>query len=72
MQSKEKIIHHEVPGKPWEVVGTDMVTLHNKNYLCIVDYHSMFPVIKKIEDLSAYSLILLHKIFFRIGFTKIK
>ena len=38
-----------------------MFTLHNKNYLCIVDYHSKFPVIKK-EDLSADSLTLTCKI----------
>ena len=41
-----------------------MFTLHNKNYLCAVDYHSKFPVIKKMEDLSADSLILTCKIFF--------
>ena len=39
-----------------------MFTLHNRNYLCIVDYHSKFPVIKKMEDLSADSLILTCKI----------
>ena len=40
-----------------------MFTLDNKNYLCIVDYHSKFPVIK-MEDLSAESLILACKIIF--------
>ena len=55
---------------PWnsrqtkDVVGTDMFTLHNKYNLCIVDYHSKFPVIKKMEYLSADSLILACKIFF--------
>ena len=42
-----------------------MFTLCNKNYLCIVDYHSKFPVIKKTEDLSADSLILACKIIFQ-------
>ena len=41
-----------------------MVTLHNKNYLCIVDYHSKFPVIKYTEDLSADILIPACKIIF--------
>ena len=41
-----------------------MFMLHIKNYLCIVDYHSKFPVIKKMEDLSADSLILTCKIIF--------
>ena len=39
--------HHEIPGKPWEVIEADMFTLYNRNYLCIVDYPSKFPVIKK-------------------------
>ena len=55
---KEKIIHHEIPGKTWEVFGMDIFTLHNKNYLCIVDYHSKFHVIKQTEYLSTDSLIL--------------
>ena len=41
-----------------------MFTLNNKNCLCIVDYHSKFPIIKKAEDLSTDSLILAHKIIF--------
>ena len=55
MQPKDKIIHHKIPRLPQEVVGVDMFTLHNKYYICIVDYHSKFPVIKEMEDLSADS-----------------
>ena len=36
----------------------------NKHYLCIIDHHSKFPIIKKIEDLSADSLILMCKVIF--------
>ena len=32
---KEKLILHEIPGKLWEVIGVDMFTLYNRNYLCI-------------------------------------
>ena len=35
-----EIIHDNIPSKPWEVIGPDMFTLNNKNYLCIADYHS--------------------------------
>ena len=31
---------------PWEVVGPDMFSLCNKNYLCTVDEKGKFPVIK--------------------------
>ena len=50
-QLKEILITHEIPGQPWEVNGADMFTLYNRNYLCNVDYHNKFPVIKKSEDL---------------------
>ena len=26
-QMKEKVIHHEIPGKPWKVIGVDMLIL---------------------------------------------
>ena len=43
-----------------------MVIFHftNKNYLCIIDYNSKLPVIKKLEGLSAESLITTTKIIF--------
>ena len=56
MQPKEKIIHHDTPLRPWEVLGTDIFHLNNKNYLYIIDYHSKFPVIKRMEGLSTESL----------------
>ena len=63
-QSKYKIIHHDILVKPFDVISADMFMLNNKQYLCIVDYHNMFPIIKKTKDLSADSLILVCKIFF--------
>ena len=35
-----------------------MFSLYNQNYLCIVDFHSKFPVIKMTEGLSVDNLIL--------------
>ena len=61
---RKKIIHHEIPGKPWQVVGVDKFTLHNKNYLCIADFHSKFPVIKKDGTPISSSLILACKLNF--------
>ena len=58
------MIHHDILVRPWDIIGADMFTLNNKQYLCIVDYHSKFPIIKKIKDLSADSLILTCKIIF--------
>ena len=50
--------------------SADIFTLHHRNYHCIVDYHSKFPVIKKMEDLSADSLIQTCKFLSEFGYTK--
>ena len=39
-----------------ESAGTDMFTINNKNYLCILDYLSQFPVVKQVEGFSADNL----------------
>ena len=68
-QPTDKMIHHDIPVRPWDVIGTDMFTLNNEHYLCIVDYHSKFPITKKAEDISADSLILRLKLFLQnIGY----
>ena len=57
-------IHHDIPTKPWEIVGADIFKFNNKYYLCIVDFHSKFPFVKRTEDMSAESLILACKVIF--------
>ena len=64
VRPKEKIIHHDIPVRPWDVVGTDMFHINNKNYLCIIDYHSKFLAVKKARGLSANCLIATFKIVF--------
>ena len=56
MQPQERIIHHNIPLQPWEVVRADVFHYNNKNYKCIVDYNSKFPIIKRLEGLSAENL----------------
>ena len=63
-QQKDKLIHHGIPAKPWEVIDADMFTLNNKHHLCTTDCHSKLPIIMKTEDLSADSLILTCKVMF--------
>ena len=53
MQPKEKIIHHEIPLRPWEAVGADTFHFNNINYLCVVDYNSKFPILRKLQGLLA-------------------
>ena len=63
-QLKNKTICHNILIRPWDVIGADMFTLDNKQYICIVDYHSKFPIVKKTKDLSADGLILTCEIIF--------
>ena len=63
-QPKEKTIHYDIPVRPWDEIGGDMFQLSNKNYICIVDYHIKFPVMKRMEELSAESPIAAVKIVF--------
>ena len=58
------MIHHDIPIRLNNLIGADMFTLNNRQYLCIVDYHSKFMIVKKTKDLSAASLILTCYIIF--------
>ena len=64
MQPKEKILHHNILLRPWEILGTNVFHFNNKNYLWIVDYHSQFPGINRLEGLSTENLIATAKVIF--------
>ena len=59
-------MHHDIPLRPWEVIGADVFHFKNKYYLCIVDNNSKFPVIKRLEGLSADNLINVVKTMFTV------
>ena len=63
-QPKGKIIYHDIPLRPWEVSGADIFHLNNNNYLCIIDFHSNFSVVRRMGGLSAESLITTINIIF--------
>ena len=48
---------HKLLTKLKEVVSPDIFFINNKALLCIVDYYSKFPVVKKIESISTVDLI---------------
>ena len=63
-QPKKKTIHHDIPMRPWDVIGADVFQLNNKNCICITDYPSKFLVMKGMDALSADSLIAAVKVIF--------
>ena len=48
---KDKTISHKIPGRLWECFRADIFTSNNKHYLCIVDDHSRFSVMKVVGGL---------------------
>ena len=46
------------------MLGADVFQFNNKNYLCIIDYHSEFPAVKRMEGLSTENLITTAKVIF--------
>ena len=44
---KETLMPHELPTRPWQVLGTDLFHFNNAEYLIVVDYYSKFPLIRK-------------------------
>ena len=63
-QPQEKALHYEIPCRPWEVVGADVFMTNCKTLLCIVDYHSKFPIVKKVNSLSADDVVHTTKLIF--------
>ena len=63
-QPKGKIIHCNIPLRPWEVVRADIFHFNNRNYLCVIDYNSKFSIIKRMEGRSVENLINTVKIIF--------
>ena len=57
-QSNESLMSHEVPSRPWERVGADIFTLHNKDYLVTIDYYSNFWEVDRLPDTKASTAIL--------------
>jgi len=41
-QAKETLESHEVPTRPWQVVGTDLFSRDGDEYLLMCDYFSKF------------------------------
>ena len=55
--SKETLMSHDVPERPWEKVGVDLLTLHQKNYLITVDYYSNFWELDRLEKTTSTAVI---------------
>ena len=55
--AKESLKPHKIPKYPWQVVATDLFCFDNNDYVVIVDYHSMFFVVHKLNGTKRQSII---------------
>ena len=69
-QSPETLLPHEVPNRPWEVIGTDLFHLDGSEYLLVADYYSKFFIVRKLgTDATSNNVIgTLKQIFSEHGF----
>ena len=54
---KEPLIPHKIPSTPWEKVATDLFTLHNEDYIVVVDYYSRFFEFEKLNSITSKAVI---------------
>ncbi|XP_024119581.1 uncharacterized protein K02A2.6 [Oryzias melastigma] len=62
--SREPLLPHPVPDRPWEKVGTDLFHYNGADYVLCVDYFSKFPEIMKLKDTTSHSVIVAMKSMF--------
>ena len=60
---------HDIPGLPWQVVGTDLFEYGGQTYLLVTDFYSKYFEIELLRQNTATCVINnLKKIFARFGF----
>ena len=54
---KEPLMPHDVPKHPWHTLASDLFHLDNANYLLVADYHSKFPIVKRLNSTVSSAVI---------------
>jgi hypothetical protein len=61
-----------VPERPWMMVGIDLVTVRNQNFLVVVDYFSRYPEVTRLTTTTAAAVIgKIKAIFARFGIPEV-
>ena len=67
-QQEETLHPHDIPGLPWQVVGTDLFEYGGQTYLLVIDFYSNYFEIEQLRQNTAICVINnLKKIFARFG-----
>ena len=57
-QTKEPLLPHQVPDRPWQKLAADIMLCQNKDYLVVTDYYSKYVEIALLERKTAACVIL--------------
>uniref|UniRef100_A0A5S6Q698 RNA-directed DNA polymerase n=1 Tax=Trichuris muris TaxID=70415 RepID=A0A5S6Q698_TRIMR len=60
----EPMLPAELPAYPWQVVGTDILSFRDKDYLVVVDYYSRYIEVSLLPDKTTRTVINLMKSMF--------
>lgn len=63
--TKESLMPHEVPDRPWYKVGTDVFHFNGQSYIMVIDYYSKYVEIAKLSCLTSETIINKIKHIFR-------
>ena len=55
--TKEPLIPHDIPKRPWHKLGTDLFHFSNNTYLLLADYGSKFPILRKLNSTTSAGVI---------------
>lgn len=58
--TKEPMMPHRIPDRPWQVVGTDLFTWNNQDYIVTVDYYSRFFELDRLHSTTSAAVV--HKL----------
>ena len=55
--TREPLMSHEIPDRPWQTVGTDLFEWDGTNFLLIVDYYSRYVEIERLRNIRSATVI---------------
>ena len=58
------VLHYQIPSRLQEVVSADVFMINNKMLLCIVEYYTKLPIVKKVGSLAVDDLVQMAKMIF--------
>ncbi|XP_041362100.1 uncharacterized protein K02A2.6-like [Gigantopelta aegis] len=57
-QPAETLMQHEVPTRPWQVLGSDLFYTEGQEFLIVCDYYSKFPIIRLVKGMGGTQTVI--------------